>query len=52
MMKRHDQKLGRKGFIWLTLLHHSSELKVVSTGTEALRNLDAGADAKVVEGCC
>lgn len=34
--KHHDQsKLGRKGFIWLTLPHHSPSRKEVRTGTQA-----------------
>ena len=41
-------KLGRKGFILLTLPHSCSSPKEVRTGTQA--GQDAGADAKAVEG--
>ena len=35
MMEHHDQSnIGKKGFIWLTLLHHSSSSKAVRTGTQ------------------
>jgi len=43
-------KLGRKGFIQLTLPHCCSSPKEVRTGTEA--GQEAGADAEVMEGCC
>jgi hypothetical protein len=42
-------KLGRKGFIRLTLPNHCSSLKEVRTGTQA--GQEAGADAEVMEGC-
>ena len=36
MIKGHDQSsLGREGFVWLMLPHHSSSLKEVRTGTQA-----------------
>ena len=38
--------LGRKGFIWLTPSYHSPALKELKQG----RNLEAGADAEVIEG--
>jgi hypothetical protein len=42
-------KLGRKGFIRLTLPYCCSSLKEVRTGTQAGQK--AGADAKAMEGC-
>ena len=42
-------KLGRKGFIQLTLPHCFSSLKEVRTGTQAGQG--AGADAEAMEGC-
>ena len=42
-------KLGRKGFIELTLPRCSSSLKEVRTGTQA--GQEAGADAEAMEGC-
>jgi hypothetical protein len=42
-------KLGRKGFIRLTLPHCCSSLKEVRTGTQA--GQEAGADAEAMEGC-
>jgi hypothetical protein len=42
-------KLGRKGFIWLTLSHCCSSPKEVRTGTQAGQR--AGADAEAMEGC-
>jgi hypothetical protein len=36
-----------KGFIWLILPHHCSSKEI-----EKGRNLEAGADAEVMEGCC
>jgi len=42
-------KLGRKGFIQLTLPHCCSSPKEVRTGTQA--GQEAGADAEVMEGC-
>ena len=42
-------KLGRKGFILLTLPHSCSSPKEVRTGTQA--GQDAGADASAMEGC-
>jgi hypothetical protein len=48
--KHHDQeKLGRKGFIQLTLPHCCSSPKEVRTGTQA--GQEAGADAEAMEGC-
>ena len=48
-MMNHDQSmLGRKGFIWLTPSHHSPALKELKQGG----NLEAGADAEVIEGGC
>jgi hypothetical protein len=39
-------KLGRRGFIWLTLpYHHHSK-----SGQD--RNLEAGSDAEAMEECC
>ena len=44
--KYHDQsKLGRKGFIQLTLTLHSSSPKEVKTGTLG-RNMETGANAE------
>ena len=44
MMKLHDQKqLGRKGFIWLTLLHHSSSSKEIRAGIHTGLKPGAGA---------
>jgi len=45
-------KLGRKGFIQLTLPHCCSSPKEVRTGTHTGRNLEAGADAEAMEKCC
>jgi len=42
-------KLGRKGFIQLTLPHYCSSPKEVRTGTQA--GQEAGADAEAMEGC-
>jgi hypothetical protein len=42
-------KLGRKGFIRLTLPHCCSSPKEVRTGTQAGQK--AGADAEAMEGC-
>ena len=42
-------KLGRRGFIQLTLPHCCSSLKEVRTGTQA--GQEAGADAEAMEGC-
>jgi hypothetical protein len=42
-------KLGRKGFIQLTLLHCCSATKEVRTGTQA--GQEAGAAAEAMEGC-
>jgi hypothetical protein len=42
-------KLGRKGFIQLTLLHRCSSPKEVRTGTQAVQK--AGAATEVMEGC-
>ena len=43
-------KLGRKGFIQLTLPRCCSSPEEVRTGTQA--GQEAGADAEAVEGCC
>ena len=50
--KHHDQKskLGRKGFILLTLPHWSSLLKEVRAGTQS-RNLEAEASTEAMEEC-
>jgi len=42
-------KLGRKGFIQLTLSHCCSSPKEIRTGTQA--GQEAGADAEAMEGC-
>jgi hypothetical protein len=43
-------KLGRKGFIWLTLLqHHCSSSRKSGQELKQGRNLEAGADAEVME---
>jgi hypothetical protein len=42
-------KLGRKGFIQLTLLYCCSSPKEVRTGTQA--GQEAGADEEAMEGC-
>jgi hypothetical protein len=42
-------KLGRKGFIWLTLPYCCSSPKEVRTGTQAGQK--EGADAEAMEGC-
>ena len=51
MTKHQNQKskLGRKGFIQLTLPHCSSSPKEVRTGTQA--GQEEGADAEAMEGC-
>jgi hypothetical protein len=46
---RPRSKLGRKGFIWLTLPHCCSSPKEVRTGTQA--GQEAGVDAEAMEGC-
>jgi hypothetical protein len=46
---RPRSKLGRKGFIQLTLPHCCSSPKEVRTGTQA--GQEAGADAEAMEGC-
>ena len=50
MTKHQNQKskLGRKGFIWLTLPYCSSPQEV-RTGNQA--GQEAGADAEAMEGC-
>jgi hypothetical protein len=44
-------KLGRKGFIQLTLPYCCSSPKEVRTGTHTGRNLEIGADAEIMKGC-
>lgn len=44
-------KLGRKGFLWLTLSHCSLLSKEIRVGTQAGRNLKVEAGAKSTEGC-
>ena len=42
-----------KEFMWFTLPHHGNRsLKEVRTGTQAGQNLEAGAGAEAMEGCC
>jgi hypothetical protein len=41
--------LGRKGFIWLTILHHCLSLKEVRTGTQIGQDQKTGTDAEVME---
>lgn len=49
VLKHHNQKqVGRKGLIWLSLLHHCSSLKKARIGTQT--GQEAGADAQA--GCC
>jgi hypothetical protein len=43
-------KLGRKGFILLTVPHHSLSSKEVRAGTQAGEEPGGGADAEVMEG--
>ena len=47
VMKHYDQSTLRKGFIWLTLYHCSSGQELKQG-----RNLEAGANAEVMERCC
>ena len=37
---------------WLLLPGHSSSLEEVRKGTQKGKNLEAGADAEAMEGCC
>ena len=41
-----ERKLGRKRFIWLTLLCYSPSLKEVRTGTQGGQELEAGVDTE------
>ena len=53
LMNRHDQSNWEKtGFIWLRLSYPYSSLKEVMIGLKQGRNLEAGADTLVMEGCC
>jgi len=47
--KKKKSKLGRKGFIWLTLPYCCSSPKEGRTGIQA--GQEAGADAEAMEGC-
>lgn len=42
-------KLGRKGFIWFMLLHHSVSSKEVRTGVRQGGNLETGAAAETIK---
>jgi hypothetical protein len=44
--------LERKGLILFTLPQCSLSLKETRTGTQDSGNLEAGADAEAMEGCC
>jgi hypothetical protein len=44
--------LGRKEFIWLTLLHHNLPLKETRTETQTGQELEAGTNVEAMEGCC
>jgi hypothetical protein len=44
--------LGRKGFVLLTLLEHSSSLKETGQELKKGRNLEAGTDAEAIVECC
>jgi hypothetical protein len=44
--------LGRREFIRLTRPYHGPLLEEVGTETQTRRNLEAGADAEAMEGCC
>ena len=48
---RGQSNLGNKGFICLMLPHHCSVSKELSTGAQAGQELEAGADAEVMEKC-
>ena len=49
----HDKSyVGRKAFIWLTFTSHCFSWREVRTGTKQGRNLEVGADAEAMEGCC
>ena len=51
--KHHVQSnLGRKAFIWLTLPYHCITAGGSQDRKSNGRNLDAGADAEAMEGCC
>jgi hypothetical protein len=53
VIKHHIQsELGRKGFSWLILLHGSPTLKEARQELKQGRNLEAGADAEAMGGCC
>ena len=52
VMKHHNKSnLGRKVFLSLTLPHHSPSLKEAKAGSQD-RNLEAGAEAEVIEEYC
>jgi hypothetical protein len=45
-------KLGRKGFILVTLQYHTLTAKAVRTGIQTGQNSDTGAGVEAVEECC
>lgn len=48
-MKHDGQKqVGEEGFMSLTVPYNSSSSKAVRSGTQAGRNLDAGAEAEAM----
>lgn len=51
-VKNHQDKnkVGRKGFVWLTLPYHCSPLKEVRQELTQSRNLEAGVDAEAMGG--
>ena len=50
-MKRHDNKLEMKEFIWLIRPHWSPLLMESGEELKQGRNLEAGTDAEAMEGC-
>ena len=53
VMKHHDQSnLGRKGFMWLMVLHHSHHGRKSGLELKKGRDLEAGAEAEAMEECC
>jgi hypothetical protein len=53
MIHLDKSNLGRKGFIWLILSHYCSSSKVKPEQyLKQVRNLEAGADTKAMEGYC
>lgn len=52
MKHRDPKKVGRKGFIWLTLAHGGPSLEEVRTGIQAEQKLEAGTDTEAMEDCC